>query len=85
MDKFIYGLVFLISKLAMIVSFDDTLRKYYVFWITVGLMRGASKYKLFYLRWICLLCVHDVNMYLCTFCIRSIICVASLSRFMMYV
>lgn len=66
MDKFIYGLVFLISKLAMIVSFDDTLGKYYVFWITVGLMRGASKYKLFYLRWICLLCVHDVNVYLCT-------------------
>lgn len=48
----------------MIVSFDDTLHKHYVFWISVGLMRGASKYKLFYLRWICLLCVHDVNVYL---------------------
>lgn len=49
----------------MIVSSDDTLRKYYVFWITVGLMRGASKYELFYVRWICLLCVHDVDVYLC--------------------
>lgn len=54
MDKFISCLVFLISKLNMTVSFNDSLHKRCVFGITVGLMRGAQNYKLFYLRWICL-------------------------------
>lgn len=57
MDEFISCLVFLISKLNMIASFNDTLHKHCIFWIPVGLMRGAQKYELFYLRWICLLCV----------------------------
>lgn len=74
MDECIYCLVFLISKLAVIVSFDDTLHKHYVFWISVGLMRGASKYKLFYLRWVCLLCVHDVNVYLWIYFMLEALC-----------
>lgn len=65
MDKFISCLVFLISKFRMIASFNDSLHKHCIFWITVGLMRGTEKYKLFYLRWICLLCVYHMNVCMC--------------------
>lgn len=72
MDKLIPCLVFLICKLNMIASLNDSLRKHCIFWITVGLMRVIWKYKLLYLRWLCFLCVYDMNVCMCMFYIRSI-------------
>lgn len=61
MEKFISCLVFLNSKLNKIASCNDSLHKHWIFWIIVGLMRGAQKYELVYLWWECLLRVRDMN------------------------